>query len=327
MVTDLLVREWLQAGHQVKVGSTSRELPEGFPYPVFASPDWLTLARQMAWADVVVHQIFSLKGAWPVLLRGKPWVVGHHVWLGDPVTGPRNWRERCKFRLLTRARNLAPSRAIARALPGAVEVVGNPYHPQWYRLRPEIRRDGDFLWVGRMIPDKGLMDLLRAMEKLHEKGLPALLTIVGDGPERRDAENFIRAREWDQGDRPMVQFRGSQTPQEVAREMNRHRWVVIPSRWAEPFGMVALEGIASGCAIIGSDQGGLPEAIGPCGLTYPNGHVEALAARMATAFRDPSLAAHLLLKREEHLAPFALPRVADAYLRICEEAIAARSGQ
>ncbi len=42
-------------------------------------------------------------------------------------------------------------------------------------------------------------------------------------------------------------------------------------------GIVALEGIACGCVVIGSQGGGLKDAIGNCGLTYPNGDVAALA--------------------------------------------------
>ena len=53
--------------------------------------------------------------------------------------------------------------------------------------------------------------------------------------------------------------------------------MVIPSRCAEPFGLVALGGIASGCAIVASDQGGLPDAEGPCGLYFPNRTAKALA--------------------------------------------------
>ncbi len=71
--------------------------------------------------------------------------------------------------------------------------------------------------------------------------------------------------------------------------MNRHRCLVVPSRWAEPFGIVALEGVASGCIVIGSNAGGLPEAIGPGGVTFPNGDTNSLAERMKEAMTSIQL--------------------------------------
>jgi glycosyltransferase involved in cell wall biosynthesis len=52
--------------------------------------------------------------------------------------------------------------------------------------------------------------------------------------------------------------------------------------------MVALEGIASGCIVVGSREGGLADAIGPGGLTFPNGDVDALATALACTLRAPS---------------------------------------
>jgi glycosyltransferase involved in cell wall biosynthesis len=49
---------------------------------------------------------------------------------------------------------------------------------------------------------------------------------------------------------------------------------------------VALEGAACGCIVIGSDQGGLPDAIGPCGFTFPNGNATALAECIAKVLHD-----------------------------------------
>jgi glycosyltransferase involved in cell wall biosynthesis len=74
-----------------------------------------------------------------------------------------------------------------------------------------------------------------------------------------------------------VQFTGPKRGEELGRLMNAHRILVVPSIWAEPFGIVALEGLASGCVVIGSEQGGLKDAIGACGLVFPNGNADALA--------------------------------------------------
>lgn len=56
---------------------------------------------------------------------------------------------------------------------------------------------------------------------------------------------------------------------------------VVPSRWDEPFGLVTLEGMASGLATIGSATGGTPELIGEAGLLFDRDSVDGLAARLA----------------------------------------------
>lgn len=45
--------------------------------------------------------------------------------------------------------------------------------------------------------------------------------------------------------------------------------VVVPSRWAEPFALTALEGMAAGAAVVASDIGGIPEAVGTAGILVP----------------------------------------------------------
>jgi glycosyltransferase involved in cell wall biosynthesis len=99
------------------------------------------------------------------------------------------------------------------------------------------------------------------------------LTIVGDGPEA--AALVWRAEEWKVADR--VTFTGPKRGEKLARLMNAHRILVVPSRWAEPFGIVALEGAASGCTVVASDGGGLPEAVGPCGGVFASGDAASLA--------------------------------------------------
>ena len=53
--------------------------------------------------------------------------------------------------------------------------------------------------------------------------------------------------------------------QKLQNKLTEHLCMVIPSIWEEPFGIVALEGIASCDVVISSNRGGLPEAVGSCG--------------------------------------------------------------
>jgi glycosyltransferase involved in cell wall biosynthesis len=78
-----------------------------------------------------------------------------------------------------------------------------------------------------------------------------------------------------------VVFLGPQPHHEVLAAMARAAIVVVPSRWAEPFGLTALEAMASGGALITTGQGGLPEVAGDAALYVPAGD----AAALATAIR------------------------------------------
>jgi len=90
----------------------------------------------------------------------------------------------------------------------------------------------------------------------------------------------------------------------------------VPSRYQEPFGIVALEGIACGCVVVGSEGGGLREAIGPCGLTFPNGDASALARCLAQLLRDDESVRALRRPAAQHLLRFRRAKVAGEYLRL-----------
>jgi glycogen(starch) synthase len=87
------------------------------------------------------------------------------------------------------------------------------------------------------------------------------LKVIGEGPCRNDLEERVRKL----GLADQVEFLGAIVGEPLVNILNRHKILVVPSSWNEPFGIVALEGIACGCMVIGSSGGGLPEAIGPCG--------------------------------------------------------------
>jgi glycosyltransferase involved in cell wall biosynthesis len=95
----------------------------------------------------------------------------------------------------------------------------------------------------------------------------------------------------------------------------------VPSRWPEPFGIVALEGIACGCVVVGSSQGGLSEAIGLGGITFENGHCPSLAAALKRLLSDPALEESLRRAGPAHLRHFETSAVTRAYLQLMEEVV------
>ena len=96
--------------------------------------------------------------------------------------------------------------------------------------------------------------------------------------------------------------------------------MAVPSRWAEPFGIVALEGIACGCVVVGTNLGGLPEAIGPCGVTVPNADTSAMARALRSLLENDRLRADYRSCAPVHLARHSRLEVARSYLRVLESA-------
>lgn len=140
------------------------------------------------------------------------------------------------------------------------------------------------VFVGRLVREKGLDTLLTAFATVHARRPEARLDIVGDGPARSQVEASIRAL----GLTSAVRLHG-QLPHEQANAVACAAWVqVVPSLWAEPFGIVAVEAMMRGTAVIASDSGGLADVVrdGVTGLHVPPGDASALAAALDALFAD-----------------------------------------
>jgi glycosyltransferase involved in cell wall biosynthesis len=108
-------------------------------------------------------------------------------------------------------------------------------------------------FVGRMVSDKGLDLLIEAVAKLRGEGLETNLTVAGKGPEEAAMKELTHALGLDS----LVTFVGQVTDMQLNELLNAHKILVVPSRFGEGFGVVALEGIACGCVVVGSTFGGL----------------------------------------------------------------------
>ncbi|MEP7013319.1 MAG: glycosyltransferase family 4 protein [Acidobacteriota bacterium] len=298
------------------VTTTPSAEPDRYPFRVVRRPGHRDLLRLVREHDVFFQASISLRGLWPLLFVRRPWVVSHHSWYCR-TDGRIAWQDRLKRRLLRRAAaSIAVSRAMADDLhPVRSIVIANPYDEGTFHPYPEIPRTKDLVAVGRLVSDKGFDLLLEALAFLAQtEGLTPRLTLIGGGPERPRLVAQAAAL----GLTHRIELTGTLPPGEIARRLAEHRFLVVPSRYAEPFGLVALEGIACGCAVIGSSRGGLPEAIGPCGRTFPNGDAGALAGLLAELLRSADARERLLEGAAEHLAEHTIDRVARRYLAVFE---------
>jgi glycogen synthase len=310
--SNLLAREFVDLGHEVRV-ITQTEGEGDFPFLVVRRPGPLDLLRQLRWCDVFLQNNISLRTLWPLLLVRRPLFIAHQTWITNP-DGTVGWQHRLKRLVLRYATSLAISRAVAEKLPRPSIQVGNPYNDQLFTDIPSGPRAKELIFVGRLVSDKGASLLLEALALLDSR---PRLTIAGDGAERASLEKQTAQLEL----QSRVEFVGSQTSEQLAKLLRQHRILVVPSRWQEPFGIVALEGIASGCVVVGSAEGGLAEAIGPCGLTFPNGDAQALAKALSRLLDAPAECERLRQNAPAHLARFTPRHVANLYLSAMKRAV------
>ncbi len=311
-----LVDRFQRAGHEVMVATTTAGPEGGLPYRVVRNPSPRDLLRWTRWCDVFHQANVSLRGLWPLLLVRRPWVVSHHSWYCQS-DGRITWRDRLKRWLLRfAASSIAVSQAVADDLATPSVVIPNPYRDDLFRRLPGIERTEDLVFLGRLVSDKGVDVLLDALAQLAGEGLRPRLTVVGDGPE----SPRLREQAHRLGIAEQIDFLGTRTGEELVRLLNRHAILVVPSRYNEPFGIVALEGIACGCVAVGSAGGGLKDAIGPCGETFRNGDVEGLAGVLGRLLRHPESLEGYRARAEAHLARHTSADVAAAYLREMERA-------
>jgi len=307
----LLLAEQLSArGHEVVV-ITSTAPPEKqaeTPYRVLYSPTRGQLWKAFSKADVVFQNNISVNLAWPAWLQRKPQAIIHQTWIFEPQGQPTRVA-RAKQLLARPCEQIAISQPIAKQWPGCTRVWGNPYDSAVYRnLGGE--RPHDLIFVGRLVRGKGCDHLLEALAR---PGIRAnRLTIVGDGPARSELEQQAASL----GLGNLVYFAGRMDREEIAHTLNQHRVLVVPSEWQEPFGIVATEGAACGCAVIGTQGGGLPDAIGRGGLLVPNRDVDALSAAIRQLLDDPVQLAGLAALAVEDARRFELQTYVDQVERL-----------
>jgi glycosyltransferase involved in cell wall biosynthesis len=325
-VTRLLGEAFVRAGHIVSVLTRERSASDGRrmqvderrlssdgdsgPSAVWRRPGMLRMLREYLAADVVFVQGPAARLAWPLCLIRRRALMVHHM----RSRSDEGWLTGAfRANLAGRVRHAAVSRALAEELPWRVEaILANPYDDAVFRWDHSVGRTRDVIFVGRLIPEKGARVVVEALGVLRRLGEPATATIVGDGPDRRRLTELIGDRQLD----GRVRLAGQVTGSALARLLSQHHVLVVPSLHHEAFGVVALEGIACGCVVVGSEMGGLPEAIGPCGATFPAGDTESLAAIVRDVLRSTAAIEKFRAGAAPHLASHSADAVAQRYLEL-----------
>jgi glycosyltransferase involved in cell wall biosynthesis len=158
-------------------------------------------------------------------------------------------------------------------------------------VRAELGLAGDaplVLFAGRLAPQKGVADLIAALDLLHY-GMPELRTlIVGDGPLRAQLEELTHAYQLENA----VRFLGHRN--DVPRLLAAADLLVLPSLY-EGLPNVVLEAMRFAKPVVATAAPGTTEVVenGRTGLLVPPGDPPALAQAIRTVLRDPELARQL----------------------------------
>lgn len=137
---------------------------------------------------------------------------------------------------------------------------------------------------------KGVPQLIEAFGRVREE-IPCQLVLVGDGALRDGFERLARAT----GHERDIQFLGRVDDDALARAYRSASVTVLPSTTAEEaFGIVLIEAMACGCALVGSDLPGVASVIRSAGgVVVPPGDVTALAQALRGVLSDPARQAAL----------------------------------
>jgi glycosyltransferase involved in cell wall biosynthesis len=153
-----------------------------------------------------------------------------------------------------------------------------------------------FLYVGRLDIEKGVDILLQAYALARARIPASRLRIVGQGAEQPSLERLATGL----GLGDSVRFCGWRKPREIAVELN-HAWALVaPSRWPEPFGLVALEAMFRGVPAIVPSLGGFAETVehGVNGLKFAPGDALSLSEQLLDIASDSTFPQHTLAPDE-----------------------------
>lgn len=135
-------------------------------------------------------------------------------------------------------------------------VIPNGVDFRRFRLRQLSQAPRKAIYIGYLVPHKGVHVLLKALAKVQESGISLDLSIVGDGSYRQALE--LLSRQLNISSR--VSFLGEKSAAEVAELISKHDFMIHPS-FIESFGIVMVEALAAGLPVLGTFNGGAEDIV------------------------------------------------------------------
>jgi len=261
-------KSFVAKGHSVTIVTLSPGPVDGYGYRVVRNAGPVQLFSLYRNADLIILSNLAVRLFYPLLLLRRPVALQHHSESAFRLS--RSWFSMDLIRrdVMSRATHFMTSAYIGRK-SGLKRFEITPPYADPHNITPGIARPpaerNRALFVGRTEPEKGLLWLLDRWPIVRKSLGVDELRIVGTG----SLDSEIR----DRIDRGLtgIEHLGGLDRSATAQEMASCRYLLVPSLWEEPFGAVALEGIAAGALTILSNRGGLPETTGELGFFYEPG--------------------------------------------------------
>ncbi len=166
------------------------------------------------------------------------------------------------------------------------------------------------LFVGRLVPEKGVLDLVEAFLNIERNNVE--LKIVGEGPLKEEVEKRLEHK---------IASTGYST---INTQYQEADIIVIPSKtistWEEQYGMVAVEAMASGLPIIAYKSGSLPLVLAEAALWVKEGNIAGLAEALRSLVDNSQLRFKLgTIARRRAEARYDSISVKDRYKKLYED--------
>lgn len=205
--------------------------------------------------------------------------------------------ERRAYRLAAVVLAISPSTADAVAALGVpasrIEVVYPGVDVAQFDVGESLREPGRLLFVGRLLPEKGPLDAVAAMRQLSQRRPGVTGAVVGTG--------VLLAAVGGAAAGTPVEVLGGLDDAAVATQYARAAVVLVPSRY-EGLGLVALEAMAAGAAVVAYDVTGLRDAVAGAGvLVDPLRGVAGLVAAATELLDDDARRAEFAERGRRHV--------------------------
>jgi glycosyltransferase involved in cell wall biosynthesis len=220
---------------------------------------------------------------------------------------------------------------ISRGYCNPIEVIpllGADENTYMRRSQPELREkylekeQVGLLYAGRIVEQKGILTLLRAIKRLKKLELRTKwkLLLLGDGKLKPVVENFIRENRLE----AVVTLLPAVDHYEVIKYMCISDIFILPSEtmpyWKEQFGHVLVEAMACENVVVGSSSAEIPNVIGDAGFIFPEKNDEALASILARLVEHDQLRKEFAQKgRKRFLEHFTHTEIAKKTFEACRK--------
>lgn len=317
-----------EAGEHYVVGRPTDLHSNGSVAPVALWPTLAARAQRFVRAgnfDVVhVHEPLAPMAAYGLVLSDPLPMVGtyHRAGLSSWVRPLKPLVEFVGRRMDVRVAVSDAARMTGEQSSGGdFEVLFNGVDVDRYESASPVRDDHEptrpaVFFIGRHEQRKGLGVLLDAFALVER---PAVLWVAGEGPETE-----VQRRRHPESDR--VRWLGVLSEEDKAAHLAGADVLCAPSLHGESFGIVLLEGMAAGCAVVASDIDGYRMAAGGHAALVPPGDVAALARALGVALADAvegsgQSAPEARKAALEHARNWSMETLAERYVDVYERAI------